>query len=107
MPSNVLLHHCPAMPISGIRISREPDLLPNEDWRWALCVERTASEEDLEQNAYLEEVGGRLWSLAVGIRHCPYCGTLLPGEQDAVLNGSAGFRLMDHGEWTVRVSEST
>lgn len=107
MPPNTLHHHCPAMPTSGIRISREPDLLPNETWRWALCVERMAGEEDLQQIAHLEQVGDTLWSLAVGIRHCPYCGALLPGELSTTISSSAGFRLVDCREWTARVCEST
>jgi hypothetical protein len=108
---NTLEHRCAMMPSLDIQISCEPGLLPSETWRWALCVERKATEQDLQENQHLEEVGYGLWSLAVGIRHCPYCGVLLPGERctyglNSGPNSSAAFRLMDYREWTVTVSDS-
>jgi hypothetical protein len=95
MRSSIVSHLCEALPNTGIRISCEPGLLPNEIWRWALCVEKTATEQDLEQHSELEQAGDTLWGLAVGISHCPYCGVLLEGEGRA-LSKSAAFQLVNY-----------
>lgn len=99
-------HHCQAMPKAGIHINCEPDQLPGDSWCWALCVERTATEQDLEESNILEQVGESVWSLTVGISHCPYCGVLLPNEPSDAINRNAAFRLVDFRIWNYTVSES-
>ena len=41
---------------------------------WWLHLYREATEEDLLQNHFLEDVGELVESKAIKIRYCPYCG---------------------------------
>ncbi|PXX98303.1 hypothetical protein [Halomonas sp. LBP4] len=72
-------HRCYTMPADGVYVALAADILPDSEWRWCLYIERTATEQDLEESAYLEAEGDTLWCAAVGISHCPYCGGALPG----------------------------
>ena len=49
----------------------------HENFTWQVTYCREASEEDLENNHYLETVGEALWSLVAEINNCPYCGLSL------------------------------
>ena len=42
-----------------------------------LNINRTATEQDLEDNHHLEEVGQTIYQVAVNIKFCPYCGCKL------------------------------
>ncbi len=70
-----ITHQCSAIP-AGIRIERCSDdsviAAP-----WILVVAREATEADLEENHYLENVGDEIWSTEVQITCCPYCGEQL------------------------------
>lgn len=44
---------------------------------WVLSLYREATDDDLEQNHHLEQVGDLIWNTRVEIRHCPFCGAPL------------------------------
>lgn len=45
------------MPRSGVSICWGPARFDSEDFGWCLLIERVATEDDLQANHYLEEVG--------------------------------------------------
>jgi len=65
---------------------------------WVLVVSRSATEEDLEENHYLEEVGEEIWSTVVEISHCPYCGKSL----GAIRSREAEIAHFDFNNWNAR-----
>ena len=70
------------MPRHGVKIRRDDDLSNGDPPDWVLRIYREATESDLEQNHYLEEVGQILWNTVLAIRHCPFCGEQLSGDSD-------------------------
>lgn len=72
---NNTAHQCDAIP-AGIRIEPGSGYL-GADTQWVLVVSREATEADLEENNYLEDVGDEIWTTAVQIACCPYCGERL------------------------------
>lgn len=50
-----------------------------------LNINRVATEEDLEENHYLEEVGQIIELVSLQIRYCPYCGALVDGAESQFL----------------------
>lgn len=66
------IHECNQLP-QGIRVERDNGYLGSSDG-WVLVVSREATEEDLEENHYLEAVGENIWTTAVQIAYCPFCG---------------------------------
>ena len=83
-------HKCSEIPEPGVRVVRSSAEEILSRWTWCLVVEREATEADLSENAYLEEVGDSMWSTYVGISHCPYCGDKL-GSDSAHERGSSEF----------------
>ena len=75
-------HQCAEMPAQGVGVHRADEFLDGP-WRWCLVVFREATELDLEENHYLEEVGETLWQTIVGISHCPYCGERLASGSES------------------------
>lgn len=76
-----LIHDCDDMPKDGVSVRVGGAYLGSEESRWCLFLERLATEEDLEENHYLEEVGETIWTTAVEIKFCPYCGRELFSAQ--------------------------
>jgi len=74
MKPNYQYHKCNKIPQDDIRIVYSNHYGQRNEHVWCLVVERTATEEDLDENHYLEEIGQILWSTQIEIRHCPYCG---------------------------------
>ena len=69
------IHECGNLPKQGIQIVRESDNIINGPEKiWILNIFREASEQDIEENHYLECVGDLIWCTSVEITHCPYCG---------------------------------
>ena len=93
-----LEHQCPAMPQQGVEIRRCAELGDGDTPAWVLSIYREATEDDLEQNHYLEEVGEILWNTLLAIRHCPFCGEQLPGDSDA---GALSASHFDYSGWSV------
>ena len=50
-------HECKFLPQNGITIVYSNEFLGDEKQVWNMLIERSAKEEDLEENHYLEEVG--------------------------------------------------
>lgn len=69
-------HRCKQMPSSGVYISNEVEGFDNHE-AWGLHLIREATEEDLEDSHYLENVGDHIWSVVAEISYCPYCGQQL------------------------------
>ncbi|MBF8221034.1 hypothetical protein IHD13_00045 [Halomonas sp. 328] len=69
------IHHCETLPES-VRIEKDGGYFGKEE-NWVLVVTRLATDEDLEENHYLEEVGETIWCTVAEISHCPYCGKFL------------------------------
>ncbi|GHG73180.1 hypothetical protein GCM10010919_25790 [Alishewanella longhuensis] len=66
---------------------------------WLLHLIREATEEDLEENHYLNEVGEDIWTVSAEISFCPYCGCnlyngqLIEANGDFVLYDSSGCKM--------------
>ena len=101
---NHMEHRCDRPPLEGVTVVPADQFLDGDDWSWCLVVQREASDEDLEENHYLETVGEMIWYTAVGIGHCPYCGTRLPGDDAAPLVRDAEYRHVDSSDWNNVIS---
>jgi hypothetical protein len=66
---------------------------------WYFSLIREATEEDLEESHYLEEVGEAIWTVSAEVLFCPYCGKDLysgqPNEStgDFVLYDSSAYKM--------------
>jgi len=89
-------HRCSCQ-TPGIRIERDGSYFGNDDV-WVLVVAREATDEDLEEDHYLEGIGEELWSTVVEIAHCPYCGEKL-GE---VGSEEVEFAHFDSSDWNTK-----
>ena len=96
-------HTCRSLPGSGIGVCRAEHFLNGENWGWCLVVQRLATESDLEENHYLENIGDTIWTTAVGISHCPFCGCLLPDAKHSMLSPDAEYQHVDYSGWTAKV----
>lgn len=93
-------HDCVGMPAKGVSIRRD-DYMGRESPLWCLFIERQATEEDLENNQHLEDVGQAIWMTAVEIKFCPYCGKELTVAK--FLNSPSDFGRfvhIDSSGWT-------
>ena len=88
------------MPRQGVEIRRDGELSDADPPDWVLSIYREATESDLAENHYLEEVGQTIWNTLIGIRHCPYCGRRLPGDSDP---GPFHARHFDYAGWNMQV----
>lgn len=69
-------HRCSQMPSSGVHISTDCEGFESCD-AWGLRLVREATEENLEKDHHLENVGDHIWSVVAEIVYCPYCGQKL------------------------------
>lgn len=92
-------HNCDKLPKRGIYISTGRERIHDQS-SWVLRVSREATEQDLEENHYLEEVGEEIWSVAVEIAFCPYCGESLCENEPSLVRGE--FVLLDSSGWSVQ-----
>ncbi len=92
-------HRCPAMPDNGVVIyhHRHPRIRKTSTWQ--LWILREATEQDLEANSVLNEVGETIWETIIEIAHCPYCGQCLPAEKRDLPPDFGKFVHMDHSRW--------
>ena len=102
-PSAPTIHECPSLPREGISIYFDPSstLLRSEP-TWRLDIQREATEADLEENLYLEEIGEIIWTTSLEISHCPYCGTRLPLPDCEIPNDFGQFTHCDMSGWHLR-----
>jgi hypothetical protein len=63
---------------------------------WSLNINHVASEEDLEENHYLEEVGQTIETVSINVRFCPYCGRGLLCNEDRMV---PSFTHHDLSKW--------
>ena len=68
------IHECNALPESGVYLDYD-----EESPSWILTIQKEATEQDLEENAKLENVGDIIWLTRIEVLYCPYCGKQLPG----------------------------
>lgn len=96
-------HICDRMPAGGVRVERESGYIGLALWQWCLVVERVATEEDVEENHYLENSGEMIWSTVVGISHCPFCGALLESSSSGFEVPRAEYFHVDGLGWRVKI----
>lgn len=72
-------HICKYLPCS-VLVEYSKDTF-HEEFTWQVNYAREATEEDLENNHYLETVGEELWSFVAKINNCPYCGLSLKDQK--------------------------
>ena len=68
-----------------------------------LVVQRLATESDLGENHYFENVGDTIWANAVGISYCPFWGDLLPDAKRSMSWPDAEYQHVDCGGWDAEV----
>ncbi len=73
-------HQCEWMPVGGASIAPAEHFLGDSAWQWCLVITREATEADLEEFQYIEEVGDHIWQTVIGISHCPFCGVTLESD---------------------------
>lgn len=91
-------HDCEALPSQDFFISFDSELLGSEN-SWRLSVARSATEADLEESQYLEQVGDPMWRVSVGILHCPFCGIALDVLSGEAQSAVGEKHLYDHRSW--------
>ena len=97
------VHDCDGMPEHGMSIRLDKNHVRRESFVWCLFVERQATEDDLEENHHLEEVGETIWTTVVEVGFCPYCGQELVAAPDNNEPADFGrFTHIDCSSWTSR-----
>lgn len=67
----------------------------NDQGEWLLNI-NVATEQDLEENHYLEEIGQTIAHLAIKIIFCPYCGEKLDKTSTDI---TPSFTHNDYSKW--------
>ena len=88
------VHECNSLTKNGVYLNYD-----NERPSWTLTIQKEATETDLEENGYLENVGDIIWVTSIDIRYCPYCGEQLPGLESIDLAGCGHFQHHDFSRW--------
>lgn len=83
------LHRCENMPLTDIWYERNQDSI-------ILNINRVATEQDLLENHYLEEVGQAVESIGVEVIFCPYCGKKLDTTNKFL---APSFTYHDFSKW--------
>ena len=96
-------HRCRALPGNGLGVYRAEHFLNGKNWEWCLVAQRQVTESDLEANHYLESIGDTIWSTAIGISYCPFCGDLLPDAKPSKSSPDAEYQNVDYSGWTAKV----
>ncbi|MCK5685470.1 hypothetical protein KAJ27_15165 [bacterium] len=93
------LHQCENMPSSGVEVLWSMDEADRRCKTWRLIIRREATEEDVDINYDLEEVGQTLWEIFLEITHCPFCGMKLFDMVDSNFEDFGKFVHYDHSGW--------
>ncbi|MBF0411009.1 MAG: hypothetical protein HQM10_26935 [Candidatus Riflebacteria bacterium] len=102
MPEKYKLHECDNIPPIGIQILYSKDNIGRKAMTWRLIICREATEEDLDENTYLEEIGETLWETSLEITHCPFCGKYLLESKDKVYEDHGRFSHVDYSGWSAK-----
>jgi len=68
-------HICNAQ-TPGVTIEYSRDCF-HEDFTWQLSIVKEATENDLNENHFIENIGDDVWSTVIEINNCPFCGAKL------------------------------
>jgi len=91
------------MPRTGVSILCGAAYFEIENLGWCLFVEKLASEGDLEENHHLEEIGKTIWTTAIEIKYCPYCGVELHDARSRSSPDEFGYFVhIDSSAWLSR-----
>ena len=71
-----IIHKCKYLNTDDIYIYKEMNPVTRK-YDWKLSMVREATEKDLEESSYFEEIGDHVWQLTTEISYCPYCGEKL------------------------------
>jgi len=82
----------------GIRIEKSRTYF-HEECTWQLVISREATEDDLNNNHHLENIGDEIWSVVAEINSCPYCGGKL--REKPINDGE--FCLFDSSGFSVEI----
>jgi hypothetical protein len=93
------LHECGNLPSNGVQILYAMDNVERKAMTWRLIIRREATEEDLEENHYLEVEGETLWETSLEIIHCPFCGKNLLRKKDKIYEDHGKFSHDDFSGW--------
>ena len=100
------------MPESGVFVAFDEGFGNTRLEAWHLHLTREATEDDLEENSNLEEIGESIWTVCVEVSFCPYCGEQLNKESTFQQNNSTSevtdeaysdFALFDEEKWSGRL----
>ncbi|MBL4680162.1 MAG: hypothetical protein JKY88_05495 [Pseudomonadales bacterium] len=67
-----------------------------EDDEWHLNINHVATEQNLEENGYLEEESQTIDSVVLNVLYCPYCGERLSEGKDETI---PSFTFHDFSKW--------
>ena len=82
-------HKCKSMHLAEAWIEQD-------DKSCIFNINRTATEQDLQNNHYFEEVGQTIYQVALNIKFCPYCGCKLVKLNHDVI---PSITLHDFSKW--------
>ena len=91
------LHECESLPRSGVQVVYSAGEGGGYDNAWTLVITREATEEDLQENHYLENVGDIIWQTMLEITYCPYCGD---GLSDGLQEENLKRAQLDHHDFS-------
>lgn len=96
------LHECEKLPAIGVQILYSMDEVHRKAKTWQLTIRREATEDDLEKNHILEEIGETIWETTIEITHCPFCGENLLDKNDVEYKDLGLFAHYEHSEWNTK-----
>lgn len=83
------IHECKFVDNGGAEIVRNNS-------EWVLILTREATEQDLEENHYLEMEGEVIEEITLPVNFCPYCGQkLTEGNQSKF----PSYKYQNYSEW--------
>lgn len=88
------IHECKNLPEGTMVVYSYSECKEDKNC-WSLVIQKEATEDDLVENSYFENIGDTVWETVVEILHCPYCGKQL---SEKFKNGGK-FRCIDHSGW--------
>ncbi len=89
-------HNCDFFPGEDVGVYFSTDYFNEEQPSWYLLIQRNATIDDLEKYQYLEEEGDNLWTTALEVTHCPYCGESLYESTTRPRKNHGRSVLIDH-----------